>query len=93
MTLVCRGLHSIPHGFLLLAIAGPHCVLACLTWLAPLWPCHVWLNHQHGSLCMLPFSGSVCVCPAVLSASMQIEVQEIGGQNCIVLQQDASLGR
>lgn len=26
-------------------------------------------------------------------AALQIDVQEIGGQNCIVLQQDASLGR
>lgn len=60
------------------------------------WQCRVWLNHlgHMGSLCVCCHSAVVCVvCPAVLLTSMQIEVQEIGGQNCIVLQQDASLGR
>jgi hypothetical protein len=31
--------------------------------------------------------------PVLLLLLLQIEVKEIGGQNCIVLQQDASLGR
>lgn len=40
---------------------------------------------------MAPFEILHAVVPAV--CFVQIEVQEIGGQNCIVLQQDASLGR